>query len=134
MFYNLILAHNSHSVGEMSTELTEREGWVLIISLSKCLLPLNLILNATFYTFCCIKNKRTQWSNFMGIFSKNKKHYKNLRKAGYQIGPHTYVGKWTGLGRPDKIKIGDYCCIANNVYFNPSTHPTNWLSVQAIRE
>ena len=56
----------------------------------------------------------------MGIFSKNRNKYKNLRKAGYIIGEHTYVGKHTGLCAPDKIKIGDYCCIANNVFFNPS--------------
>ncbi len=69
----------------------------------------------------------------MGIFSKNRNKYKNLRKAGYIIGEHTYVGKHTGLCAPDKIKIGDYCCIANNVFFNPSTHPTNWLSVHPFQ-
>lgn len=69
----------------------------------------------------------------MGIFSRNKNKYKNLRKAGYNIGAHTYVGKHTGLCPPDKIKIGDYCCIANNVFFNPSTHPVNWLSVHPFQ-
>ena len=69
----------------------------------------------------------------MGIFSRNRNKYKNLRKAGYIIGKHTYVGKLTNLCEPDKIKIGDYCCIANNVFFNPSNHPTNWLSVHPFQ-
>lgn len=69
----------------------------------------------------------------MGFFSKNKNYYKFLRKAGYEIGEHTYVGKWTKLGDKEKIKIGDYTCIANNVVLNPSNHPTNWLSVHPFQ-
>lgn len=69
----------------------------------------------------------------MGIFSKNRYHYRNLRKKGFIIGPHTYVGKRNGLCSPDKIKIGDYCCISNSAYFAPSTHPTNWLSVHPFQ-
>lgn len=69
----------------------------------------------------------------MGLFNKKRNYYKYLRKSGYQIGEHTYVGKLTGLCAPDKIKIGDYCCIANNVFFNPAQHPTNWLSVHPFQ-
>ena len=59
MFYNLILAHNSHSVGEMSPMVTEREGWVLFILLSKCLSSLDFTPYTTQYVICHIKcNKK----------------------------------------------------------------------------
>ena len=67
----------------------------------------------------------------MGLFNKNV--YKKLRKKGYKVGEHTYIGKNAGLCAPNKITIGDYCTIANATMFNPSTHPTTWLSVHPFQ-
>lgn len=64
---------------------------------------------------------------------QQKNFYNYLRKKGYQLGKHTYIGKYAGICPPDKIKIGDYCAIANGTMFNPSGHPTNWLSVHPFQ-
>ncbi len=71
----------------------------------------------------------------MNLFKKlqQKNYYRYLRKKGYKLGEHTYIGKKAGLCSPDKISFGDYCSIGNNTMFNPSQHPTNWLSVHPFQ-
>lgn len=64
---------------------------------------------------------------------QQKNFYNYIRKKGYIVGEHTYVGRNAGLASPDKMKIGDYCAIANDTMFNPSCHPTNWLSVHPFQ-
>ncbi len=67
----------------------------------------------------------------MGVFDCN--YYKLLRKKGYNIGDYTYVGRKASLCPKDKLKIGKFCCIGNNVLINPASHPKNWLSVHPFQ-
>ena len=67
--------------------------------------------------------KKLQQANF----------YNYIRRKGYVLGKHTYIGKHARLCPPDKIKIGDYCTIANDTMFNPVGHPINWLSVHPFQ-
>jgi len=64
---------------------------------------------------------------------RQRNFYKYIRKKGYIVGEHTYIGKNARLCSPNKIKIGDYCTIANDTLFNPTCHPTNWLSVHPFQ-
>ena len=64
---------------------------------------------------------------------QQKNFYKYLRKKGYKIGKHTFVSKKAILCPPNKITIGNYCAISANTCFNPSQHPTNWLSVHPFQ-
>ena len=64
---------------------------------------------------------------------KQRNYYKYLRKKGYKLGEHTYIGKKAVICTPDKIKIGDYCSIGNDTVLNPVNHPVNWLSTHPFQ-